>query len=125
MSTSAERMRRKRARDAGERRLALLPAPGAAPRDPDELLLPSVEASIGALGLGEADRGIAQLARALAAAIDGARDQAAALRVLGPELRKVIEAAGGTPASRARMPQGKAPRRPAPSGLARLRDARA
>jgi hypothetical protein len=120
MSTSTERMRRLRERRAAERDTALAPVPDAPPRDPDELLLPAAEATIAALGLGERDAAAAQVVRLLAAAIDDARDQFAALRYLGPELRKALEAIGGTPAARAKLPQ-KPPQRSAPSRLAQLR----
>lgn len=119
MSTSTERMRRLRERRAVDQAAALAPVPDALPRDPDELLLPAVDVTIAALGLGEPYQAIAQLARVLAAAIDEARDQSAALRVLGPSLFKTLEALGGSPASRARMPAR--PQRPAPSRLAQLR----
>jgi hypothetical protein len=119
--TSTERSRRHRERRAEERAVALLPVPDATPRDPDELLLPSVEITLEALKVGEPFQGIAQLARLLAQQIDGARDQGAALRILGPQLLKALEAIGGTPASRARLP--KPPQRSAPSKIAQLRAA--
>lgn len=117
MSTSTERMRALRERRAA----ALAPVPGAAPRDPGELLLPAVEQSIEALRLGEPYQAAAQLARMLASAIDEASDQAVALRVLGPQLAKVLDSIGGTPASRVRLPQ-KAAQRPAPSRVAMIRN---
>lgn len=122
MSTSTERMRRLRERTAAEQVAALSPVPGGSPRDPDELLLPSVEASIAALKLAEPFQGIAQLARLLAQRIDEAADRAVALRILGPQLHKVLESLGGSPASRARMPSGK-PQRSAPSKVAQIRAA--
>lgn len=121
MSTSAERMRRLRERQ----RAALEPVPDAAERDPEELLAPAVETTLGALALGGRDAGIAQVARRLARAIDDAKDPAAALRVLGPQLHKALEALGATPASRARMPAAKTPRQGPPSALAQLRAAHA
>lgn len=114
-------MRRLRERRADEQAVALLPVPGAPPRDLDELLLPAVDVTLEALELGERFAGIAQLARVLASAIDEARDQATALRVLGPQLRQVLEALGGTPAARARMPAGK-PQRSAPGKLSQIRN---
>lgn len=123
MSTSSDRMRRLRERRAAEQAAALSPVPDAAPRDPDELLEPAVEAAVGALRLGERDLGAVQLARVLARAIDEAADRATALRVLGPQLAKAIEALGGTPASRARQGRGE-PRRPErPNAIAQLRAA--
>jgi hypothetical protein len=120
--SSAERMRRLRERRAEEHASALSPVPDAPPRDPDELLLPAVEVTIGALKLPESSGATAQLARVLASAIDAAADQATALRVLGPQLLKVIEALGGSPAARARMPARPA-QRSAPSKLAQIRAA--
>ena len=114
-------MRRLRERRAGERQAALMPVPGAPPRDPDECLLTACEQTIEALHLDDPPyQAFGAMLRVLARAIDEAADQAAAFRLLGPELRRLLEAAGGTPASRARMPQ-KPPQRSAPSKLAQLR----
>ena len=123
MSTSTERMRRLRERRAAEHAAELAPVPDASPRDPDDCLLPAVEASIGALELGERDQAAAQLARRLAAVIDEAASPFAALRWLGPELLKCLESLGATPAARAKLPKPEAPRQP--SQLDRLRSARA
>lgn len=117
VSTSAERMRRLRERQAAR----LEAVPDAPRRDDDELLLPAVEQSLKALELGERDAGIAQVARRLASVIDDAQDPAAALRVFGPQLHKVLGALGGTPMARKGMP-GK-PQRQAPTRLAQLRAA--
>jgi hypothetical protein len=117
--TNAERQQRWRERRATEQSAALAPVPDAPPRDPDELLLPAVEVTIGALKLGEPFQAAAQLARSLARTIDEAADPAAALRVLGPQLLKALESIGGSPAARAKMP---APPRP-PSKVAQLRAA--
>ena len=115
-------MRRLRERRAADQGAALSPVPGGSPRDADECLLPAVEATIAALGLGEPYQGIAQLARVLASAIDEAGDEAAALRVLGPQLRQALEQLGGTPSARARMP-ARPPQRPGPSRLSAIRNA--
>lgn len=105
MSTSTERMRRLRAR-----RAALLePVDGPPLRDADELLAPAVEETLAALQLAERDAAAAQVARAYASAIDQARDQAYALRWLGPLLLAALTALQATPASRpagARQPAG-------------------
>ena len=79
MSTSAERMRRLR-----ERRAAEMEAGEPQVRDADELLVPDVRATIAALKLDGQDAAAAQLALALANAIDVADKPAAALRWLGP-----------------------------------------
>ena len=79
-------------------------------RDADELLAPDVRATIAALKLDGQDAAAAQLALALANAIDAADKPAAALRWLGPELLKCLEALGATPAARARLPKREQPR---------------
>jgi len=109
----AERMRKMRARKA-----ASLEAVPDEPRDPAELLLPSVEATLAALRLGERDLAQAQLARAYAAAIDEAGSRVAALRALGPPLARVLAELGRS-AGRRR------PERAAPSKVAQLRAAHA
>ena len=90
-------------------------------RDADELLVPDVRATIAALKLDGQDAAAAQLALALANAIDVADKPAAALRWLGPELLKVLESLGATPAARARMPKPQA----APQRASRLDELRA
>ena len=123
--TNAERQRRWRERRAAE-------TESSGPRDPseDELLAPAVLKTVAALEADGAllpqDAGVAQEAYVLALAIDNAERPASALRWLGPELLKCLEAMGGTPAARARMrPRGeRAPQR-APSKLEELRAARA
>jgi hypothetical protein len=109
-----------------ERQAARLEAvPGASPRGDDGALLPAVEKTIEALQLGEGDAALAQVARCLAMVIDNAQDTAAALKVFGPQLRRVLESLGGTPASRARLPQKAPERQGPPSKLAQLRAAHA
>ena len=124
MSTSTERMRRLRERRAVDQAAALAPVQDAPPRDPGELLLPAAEATISALQLGEPYQAACAVLRTLARAIDEASDQATAFRVLGPQLLRALEAIGGTPASRAKMP-AKAPQRSAPSKIAQIRAAHA
>ena len=115
-------MRALRQRRAEERAVALLPVPGAPPRDPEECLLPAAELTIEALHLDDPPyQAIGAMLRVLARTIDEASDQGAAFRLLGPEMRRLLEAAGGTPAARARMPQ-KPAQRPVPSKLAQLRN---
>lgn len=99
-----------------------MPVPGAPPRDPDDCLLPACEMTIAALHLDEPPyQAVGAMLRVLARAIDEASDQAVAMRVLGPELRRLLEAVGGTPAARAKMPV-KRPERPGPSRLSQLRN---
>jgi len=117
MTTSAERMKRLRERQAA----ALAPVDDPGQRDPDELLLPSVDATIEALKLGPEHEAVAQLARRYAAAIDKAKDPAAALRALGPSLTKILQELQATPASR----PAKRPERGTPNRIAALRAAHA
>lgn len=112
-------MRRMRARRA---RGVLPPEDGPAPRDPDDLVLPAVEESIGALGLADEDAAAAQLARGYARILDTARDPVWAMRWYGPELLKALEALGATPLARARLKRS--PDKPGPSRLDALRAAR-
>jgi hypothetical protein len=115
MSTSAERMRRLR-----ERRKAEIEPGEPVVRDAAELLAPAVARTVEALGLGDQDDAAARLAHCLALAIDRADKPASALRWIGPELLKVLEALGATPMARARMtPKKQEPH--APSQLDRLR----
>ena len=92
------------------RRLALEADPdGGVLRDASELLGPAVAETIGALGLGEQDAAVAQLARCYALAVDRARDPAAALRWLGPGLLACLMAIEATPASRKAETAAEAP----------------
>jgi sarcosine oxidase gamma subunit len=72
-------------------------------RDAAGLLGPAVEASLLALRLDGQDAAAAQLARQHARAIDQARDQARAVRWLGPLLLEVLGELGATPAARAKL----------------------
>lgn len=117
MATSTDRVRALRARRAAE----LEPGPGAHPRDAGELLGPAVEVSLAALKLGERFAAAAQLARLYAAAVDDASSPAAALRVFGPLLAKVLAELGATPAARKAAPGE--PERTRPNKVAALRAA--
>lgn len=116
-------MRRLRARRVAERAAALAPADGPSLLAPEDRLLPAVEVTVKALGLGERDAGLVQLARRLAAEIDEAADPVVALRVHGPALLRVLKSMGATPASRARE-KPKQPKGP-PSAMSKLRAAHA
>jgi hypothetical protein len=107
-------MRALRARKAA----GLLPVDGQDPRDPDELLLPAVDETIEALGLGDDAAAAVQLARQYARVIDEASDPAWAMRWLGPLLLASLESLRATPMSR---PAAK----PAPSGPNWLQQQRA
>ncbi len=90
------------------------------PRDASDLLRPAVDQAIAALRLEDADVAAVRLARGYADTIDQARDPAWGYRWLGPELLRVLEQLGATPATRkpAEPPRGE-------SQLDRLRAARA
>lgn len=106
-----------------ERRAAgLRPAPDAPPRDPDDLLLPAVEHTLSALGLGSEDAGTVQLCRQYARTLDSCQDPAWGMRWIAPLLLTALESLGATPAARARLPKRGKPREP--SGLDKLRAAR-
>ena len=117
MSTSAERMRRLRARRAA----GLNPAEGTTLRPAGELLAPAVEETLAALELGERDAAAAQLARRYAQVIDQAADPAWAARWIGPLLLRALEELRATPVARA---AGRAaPPRRGPNRVAQLRAA--
>ena len=97
-------------------------------RDTDRLLYPSVCETVAVLGLDPngADAAAVKLAKQYARTIDEASDakEATVIWHLGPELLKVLESLGATPAARAAI---KPPAKPAdakPNGLAKLRAAR-
>jgi hypothetical protein len=106
-------------------------------RDASELLWPAVQETLAALDLGSEDAAARKLAQRYAQVIDGlpdrgserAHDQAWALRWIGPELLKVLDALGATPESRARITKsgkgGDKPGDAAPSQLDQLRASRA
>jgi hypothetical protein len=96
-------------------------------REVDKLFWPAIQETLAALGqLGE-DSTAKKLAQRYAQVIDATPDakQASVLRWLGPELLKVLEALGATPAARAAMTKGQKPATEnAPNGLAKLRAAK-
>jgi hypothetical protein len=110
-------------------------------RDSSELLWPAVSETLAALGLGSEDAAAVRLAQRYARVIDGmpdrdeftserAHDQAWALRWIGPELLRCLDALGATPDARARIAKlagskGEAAPDAAPSQLDRLRASRA
>jgi hypothetical protein len=102
-------------------------------QDIDRMLWPAVQATIASLGIdtkdGTADAAAAKLAQQYARTIDEAppgRDYYTRLRWLGPELLKVLEQLGATPAARAAIKRGQAADKPAAqvSKLEQLREAR-
>ena len=100
-------------------------------RDASELLYPAVCATLASLSIdtkdGGKDAAAAKLAQQYARQIDSAtpgKDYAYALRWLGPELHKVLESLGATPAARAAMKTTKPGTDAKPNRLQQLRDAR-
>jgi hypothetical protein len=84
-------------------------------RDASELLYPAVCATLASLGIdtrdGTQDAAAAKLAQQYARTIDDAPDgkaYASAIRWIGPELLKVLESLGATPAARAAISKGAA-----------------
>jgi hypothetical protein len=118
MSTSTERMRRLRERRAA----GLIPVDGRPPLAEEDRLAPAVEESIAALKLGEEHAAAAMIARRYAEAIDQARDQAWALRWIGPNLLRALTELQATPASR---PASRRPGPERPNQVQRLRAAHA
>ena len=96
-------------------------------RDADQLLYPAVCETVAVLDLDPdgKDAAAVKLAKQYARVIDCASDakQASILRWLGPELLKVLESLGATPAARAAMKKPKTGDA-RPNGLQKLRDAR-
>jgi hypothetical protein len=119
MSTSAERMRRFRERQAA----AGVPLRAPGPRDAGELLGPAVAETIQALELQPEDAAVAQLARRYAAVMDETESPGWAARWIAPLLLVTLDSLGATPAARSRMKSGK-PEPHVESALDRLRAAR-
>jgi hypothetical protein len=120
VSTSAERMRRLRAR-----RAALLEAVPCTD-DPAAVagsIRAAVESSIAALEIGESDAAVAQLASLYAQTIDEAKSPAYATRWIGPLLQDALSSLGATPPARAPM-RAPEPIRPATSQLELLHRSR-
>lgn len=98
-------------------------------RDASELLYPAVCETLAVLKLDPdgQDAAAAKLAQRYARLIDQASDakQANVLRWLGPELQKILESLGATPAARAALKRGTRSDPDAkPNGLQKLRAAR-
>jgi hypothetical protein len=96
MATSTERMRRLRERRAA----GLIPVDGPLPLAEEDRLVPAVEESVAALGLGGEHAAAVQLARRYAEVIDQAENPVYALRWVGPLLLRVLTELQATPASR-------------------------
>lgn len=97
-------------------------------RDAGELLYPAVYATVMSLDIDRdgKDGAAAKLALQYARTIDAeppGKTYAAAIRWLGPELLKVLESLGATPAARAALKKPK-PADAKPNRLQALRDAR-
>lgn len=85
-------------------------------RDASELLYPAVCETIAALGLGSEDAAAVKLARQYARTIDEqppGKLYAGAIRWLGPELHRILESLGATPAARAAIKRGERKDQPA------------
>ena len=102
-------------------------------RDTSEWLYPAVCAAIASLGIdpkdGGEDAAAAKLAQQYARTIDEAppgKEYYTRLRWLGPELLKVLDSLGATPAARAAIKRGEAKDKPPAqvSKLDQLREAR-
>ena len=96
--TSTERVRDFRARQRAK--LEAIDG-GGGERDPETMLLPAIEATIGALKLDAGDGAAVALARTYARVIDEAQDQGYAARWIGPHLLDALIALRATPAARA------------------------
>jgi len=91
-------------------------------REVSELLYPAVCETVASLELGSQDAAAAKLAKRYARIIDEAnpgKDYAWALRWLGPELHKVLESLGATPAARAAIKRAE-PKPAAPAQVSKL-----
>ena len=120
-TTSAERMRRMRARRAE----SIEAAPDSPVRDADELLAPAVAETLAALDLGPEHAAARKLAERYADVIDKARDPAWSARWIGPLLLQALTELGATPAARAALTKGAKPAPQGPSRLDQLRAVRA
>jgi hypothetical protein len=99
-------------------------------RDASELLYPAVCETIASLELDSKDAAAVKLARQYARTIDEqppGKLYAGTIRWLGPELQKILESLGATPAARAAIKRGEGKDKPAAqvSKLDQLRQARA
>ena len=93
-------------------------------RDASELLWPSVAETLTQLDLGSEHAAAKKLAQRYAQVIDEHRDQAYALRWIGPLLLDALEALGATPAARAALTKGAKPADAPENQLDKLRAAR-
>ena len=93
-------------------------------RDASELLWPALAETLTQLDLGGEHAAAKKLAQRYAQVIDEHRDQAYALRWIGPLLLDALEALGATPVARAALEKGAKPDNAAPNQLDKLRAAR-
>lgn len=93
-------------------------------RDASELLWPAVAETLTQLDLGSEHAAAKKLAQRYAQVIDEHRDQAYALRWIGPLLLDALEALGATPAARAALTKGDKPADAPATQLDKLRAAR-
>ena len=93
-------------------------------RDASELLWPSVAETLTQLDLGSEHAAAKKLAQRYAQVIDEHRDQAYALRWIGPLLLDALEALGATPVAQAALTKGAKPADAQENQLDKLRAAR-
>ena len=79
-------------------------------RDAADLLAPAIAETLASLDLGAENAAAAKVAQRYAEVIDQAKDQAWAMRWLGPLLLDALEQLGATPAAKAKQ-QGKSTKR--------------
>ena len=88
------------------RRAAIEAGDDAHLRSADELLAPAIAETLAALDLGNEHAAAAKVAERYAAVIDGAKDQAWAMRWLGPLLLDALGELGATPLAKAKQAKG-------------------
>jgi hypothetical protein len=96
----------------------------AALRDASELLWPALAETLTQLDLGSEHAAAVRLAKRYAQVIDEAKDQAWAMRWIGPLLLDALGELGATPAAVARLKKGDKPADGKPNRLQQLRAAR-
>jgi hypothetical protein len=93
-------------------------------RDASELLWPAVAETLATLDLTPEHAAAAKLAKRYAQVIDDTRDQAWAMRWIGPLLLDCLHQLGATPQAKAALTKGVKPADAKPGGLAKLRAAK-
>lgn len=117
--TDAERQRRLR-----ERRARSLEEGEPVLRAAEDLVLPALQESLSALGLGPEHAAAVRLAERYAKVLDRAQDVAWACRWIGPLYLDALDAIGATPMAKARLAKGQKQAPHVPSRLDELRSRR-